>query len=102
MGWTAAWPSDSATANDAAFALGVIAGLRVFVCDNLCFSGGTSLLRRKHTTRLDLDLEVHRGMDRAFASYRDLGRLLESLRNTPLTDDQAKLAIYSLVLEGEI
>jgi Domain of unknown function (DUF932) len=88
--------------NDAAFALGVIAGLRVFVCDNLCFSGGQSLLRRKHTTGLDLELEVHRGMERAFASYRDLGRLLDSLKNTPLSDDQARLAIYSLVLDGDV
>ena len=88
--------------NDAAFALGVIAGVRVFVCDNLVFSGGTSLLRRKHTTGLDLHMEVHRGMDRAFASYRELGRLLDSLRDTPLSDDQARLAIYSLVLDGEV
>ncbi len=88
--------------NDAAFALGVIAGLRVFVCDNLCFSGGTSLLRRKHTTGLDLDREVHRGMDRAFASFRHLGQLLEQLKNTPLTDDQARLAIYGLVLDGGV
>ena len=41
-------------------------------------------------------------MDRAFASYRDLGRLLDSLRATPLTDDQARLAIYSLVLDAEV
>jgi hypothetical protein len=88
--------------NDAAFALGVIAGVRVFVCDNLCFSGGSALLRRKHTTGLDLELEVHRGMDRAFGSYRDLTCLLENLKNTPLTDEQAKLAIYSLVLDGEV
>jgi hypothetical protein len=88
--------------NDAAFALGVIAGVRVFVCDNLVFSGGQSLLRRKHTTGLDLDVEVHRGMDRAFASYRDLGRLLDNLKNTPLSDERAKLAIYGLVLDGEV
>ena len=31
--------------NDAAFALGVIAGVRVFVCDNLMMSGGQSLLQ---------------------------------------------------------
>jgi hypothetical protein len=88
--------------NDAAFALGVIAGVRVFVCDNLVFSGGESLLRRKQTTGLDLDREVHRGMGRAFASYGDLDRLLASLKNTELTDDQVRLAIYNLVLDGEV
>ena len=59
-------------------------------------------MRRKHTTGLDLDREVQRGMDRAFASYRDLGRLLDCLKNTPLSDEQAKLAIYSLVLDGGV
>ena len=88
--------------NDAAFALGVIAGVRVFVCDNLLFSGGKSLLRRRHTTGLDLDREVHRGMDRAFASYRDLARLIDGLKNTELTDDQARLVIYRLALDGEV
>lgn len=89
-------------ANDQAFALGVIAGLRVFVCDNLCFSGGDSLLHRKHTTGLDLSAEIERGMDRTFHSYRDLARLLDNLRNTALTDDAAKLLIYSLALDAGV
>src|SRR5262249_45250683 len=47
--------------NDAAFALGVVAGRRVFVCDNLVFSGDTKVLQRKHTSGLDLGAEVRRG-----------------------------------------
>jgi hypothetical protein len=35
---------------------------------------------RKHTTGPDLDREVHRGMDRAFASHHELGRLLDDLK----------------------
>ena len=89
-------------ANDQAFALGVIAGLRVFVCDNLCFSGGDSLLHRKHTTGLDLGAEIERGMDRTFHSYRDFARLLDNLRNTVLTDDAARLLIYSLALDASV
>jgi len=89
-------------ANDRAFALGVIAGMRVFVCDNLCFSGGESLLHRKHTTRLDLGAEIQRGMDRVFSSYRDFNALLERLHNTELSDDDARLLIYSLALDADV
>jgi hypothetical protein len=88
--------------NDAAFALGVIAGLRVFVCDNLCFSGGRSLLRRKHTTGLELRSEIDRGMERTFHSFQDLACLVDNLRNTPLSDGQAKLLIYDLALDGHV
>ena len=88
--------------NDATFALGVIAGLRVFVCDNLCFSGSHHLLHRKHTTGLDLPAEIQRGMDRTFHSYRDLAQLLENLRNTELNDESAKLLLYDLVFDGHV
>jgi hypothetical protein len=89
-------------ANDQAFALGVIAGLRVFVCDNMAFSGGDRLLRRKHTTGLELVAEVDRGLDRTFHSYRDLVQLVDQLRNTELTDTQAKLLLYDLALDGRV
>ena len=77
-------------ANDQAFALGVIAGLRVFVCDNMAFSGGDRLLRRKHTTGLELVAEVDRGLDRTFHSYRDLVQLVDQLRDTELTDTRGE------------
>jgi hypothetical protein len=89
-------------ANDQAFALGVIAGLRVFVCDNMAFSGGDRLLRRKHTTGLELVAEVDRGLDRTFHSYRDLVQLVDQLRNTELTDAEAKVLLYDLALDGRV
>jgi hypothetical protein len=89
-------------ANDQAFALGVIAGLRVFVCDNMAFSGGDRLLRRKHTTGLELVAEVDRGLDWTFHSYRDLVQLVDRLRNTELTDAEAKFLLYDLALDGRV
>jgi len=85
-----------------AFALGVIAGLRVFVCDNMAFSGGDRLLRRKHTTGLELVAEVDRGLDRTFHSYRDLVQLVDQLRDTKLTDMEAKVLLYDLALDGRV
>lgn len=89
-------------ANDKAFALGVIAGMRVFVCDNLAFSGGDRLLRRKHTSGLDLVAEVNRGMDRTFASYQDMAQLVDRMRDTRLSDRDAKLLMYDLALDGHV
>jgi hypothetical protein len=89
-------------ANDQAFGLGVIAGMRVFVCDNLAFSGDDRLLRRKHTTGLELDAEIERGLERAFQSYRGLARLVETLRSTPVSDSEAKVLLYDLVLDGRV
>lgn len=89
-------------ANDKAFALGVIAGMRVFVCDNLAFSGGDRLLRRKHTSGLDLVAEINRGMDRTFASYEHMARLVDRMRDTQLGDSDAKLLMYDLALEGHV
>ena len=89
-------------ANDQAFALGVIAGLRVFVCDNLAFTGGDRLLRRKHTTGLDLEAEIERGLDRTFDAYGALTRLMHELRETRLANSAAKLLIYNLALDGGV
>src|SRR6516164_9395617 len=43
-------------ANDKTMAIQVIAAARVFVCDNLAFSGsdGAVVLKKRHTNRLDL------------------------------------------------
>lgn len=89
-------------ANDQAFALGVIAGLRVFVCDNLCFTGGERLLRRKHTTGLELEAEIERGLDRTIDAYGGLTQLMHELRDTRLSDSAAKLLIYNLALDGGV
>jgi hypothetical protein len=89
-------------ANDQAFALGMIAGMRVLVCDNLAFAGGDQLLHRKHTTRLALQAEVDHALERTFSSYARFSRLVDGLRNTELDDSEAKLALYDLALDGRV
>src|SRR5439155_5486233 len=43
------------TANDQSMALEIAVGVKVFVCDNLAFSGDLIALRRKHTAKFDLN-----------------------------------------------
>src|SRR5437762_590293 len=52
------------TANDKTMSIQIAVGFRVFVCDNLVFSGDLIALRRKHTSGLDLPSEIARAIDR--------------------------------------
>src|SRR6266496_2793980 len=49
------------TANDKSLALQLAIGYRVFICDNMAFSGDLIALRRKHTSNLDLNREFPEG-----------------------------------------
>ena len=48
------------TSNDKRFSLQLAVGMRVFVCDNLVFSGDLIALRRKHTRGLNLPRRLPR------------------------------------------
>ncbi len=50
--------------NDQSMSLHLVAGTRVFVCDNLTLSGDMIVLRRKHTKGLSLRDEVRAGIER--------------------------------------
>jgi hypothetical protein len=46
--------------------------------------------------------EVHRGLERTFNSYRDLVQLVDQLRDTALSDSEAKVLLYDLALDGRV
>jgi hypothetical protein len=83
-------------ANDQSMKIQVVTGARVFVCDNMAFSGtgGAVMLARKHTSGLDLSREVPRAVDqfleKAEAFRLDLGRM----REIELPDGAAKELIH--------
>lgn len=66
-------------------ALGVAAGQRVFVCDNLCFSGEAFKVVRKNTVNVwsDFTTLLDGQMGRAFASYQRIGAQCEAMRAHP-------------------
>lgn len=76
------------------FGLHLVAGNRIFVCDNLALSGDIVALARKNTTGIDLRSELQRGFDRFLLQAEQLTRQLEALAGWPLTDLQAKALIY--------
>ena len=84
--------------------LGICAGTRVFVCENLCFSG-EFLAFRRHTSGLDVD-------ELAFLAYRSVRRMIpllkafqvwhEGLRGYPLTETQAKILMVEIMTNNVI
>ncbi|MCF6239293.1 MAG: hypothetical protein L3J79_10895 [Candidatus Marinimicrobia bacterium] len=84
--------------------LGITAGTRVFVCDNLCFSG-EFLAFRRHTSGLDID-------ELAFLAYRSMRQMVpmlqafqrwhEGLRNYPLSVTDAKILLVEIMTHSVI
>jgi hypothetical protein len=82
------------TANDRSMALEIAVGVKVFVCDNLCFSGDLIAFRRKHTAKFDLNADISRAIDRYQGHLLTLQRQVAALRDAPLTDAEAKVTIF--------
>jgi len=82
------------SANDQSFSIQMIVGLRVFVCDNLCFSGDVLALSRKHTTKVNLEQEIENGLQLYFSQEKALRNGVERLENTPLPMYLAKELMY--------
>lgn len=82
------------TANDQSMALEIAVGVKVFVCDNLAFSGDLIALRRKHTAKFDLNADISRAVDRYQAHLVALQRTIAAAREAPVSDDEAKCLIF--------
>jgi hypothetical protein len=83
-------------ANDRSMAIQVIAAAHVMVCDNLAFSGsdGAVVLRRKHTSRLDLAQVVPPAVESYLEKSGAFRLEIDRMRAFSLTDDRAKSIIY--------
>ena len=84
------------SSTDQSLAIQGVAGKRVFVCSNMCFSGDLFVMRRKSTTRIDLPEVIDAGLDQFLTQSRTLDANLDRLRDTPLTDTDAKARIFDL------
>src|SRR5713101_7181786 len=82
------------TANDRSLALEIAVGVKVFVCDNLAFSGDLIALRRKHTLKFDLNADISRAVDRYQAHLLVLQRSVAAIQATPVSDAEAKTMIF--------
>jgi len=82
--------------NDKTWAAGVVAGSRVFVCDNLAFSGEFVCLNKKHTPNLNITLEIGPAIDRWEENFALLVGLSDHLKEFPVSDGFAKEIIFNI------
>lgn len=81
-------------ANDKTMRLGLTAGYRVVICDNMAFSGDFEPVFYKHTKRLELSQVIALAIDRIQRNFVPLKKQIDLWREFPITNDDAKLIIY--------
>ncbi|MGB8509846.1 MAG: DUF932 domain-containing protein [Pyrinomonadaceae bacterium] len=86
-------------ANDRSMRLGMVAGYRVFVCDNMALSGDFKPLLAKHSKHFDLVDSLSIGVDRIQRNFEPLKASIQFMQERDLSDDQARLIIYKAFLE---
>lgn len=89
-------------ANDRTLSLGMIAGRRIFVCSNMAFSGDLQIMRKRHTTGLDLTSEIDEALGRAFERFAGLDAFIEGLKDRQLDDRTARDVIYRAIIERKV
>jgi hypothetical protein len=85
--------------NDKSMRLGLVAGYRVLICDNMMLQGEFKPMLAKHTKGLDLTESISIGVDRIHRGFEPLYRSIEIKRLTQISDDEARVLIYQAFLE---
>lgn len=85
--------------NDKSMRLALTAGYRVFVCDNMAFSGDFTPLSHKHTRNLALRDSISIAVDRIHRNFETLEAQVRAMTEFGLTDNDAKLFIYRAFLD---
>lgn len=86
--------------NDRSFALGLVAGFRVFCCDNLALSGEFVAVAKKHTKHLDVVETLALGIDRVQRRFQPMIAQVDVWKNHALPDIRAKEIMFDAALGG--
>lgn len=88
--------------HDKTFALGMVVGYRVFICDNLALRGEFSALAKRHSKNMNLLEVVALGVDRAQRHFQPLMEDIKVWQNHSLPDVCAKEIIYDAFVGGRL
>lgn len=77
-------------------AIKVVAGTRVFVCDNLALSGDLIAVLRRNTVNLDLESALRQGFDKFLKHATTLDIQIARLQATAITDMEAKARVFDI------
>lgn len=92
--------------HDKSFSLGIVAGFRVFVCDNLAFYGDFESLSKKHSKNLlkgtTLTDAISIGVDRTQRQFQPMIDKINRWQDFSLSDGKAKDKIYDAFIMGQL
>lgn len=86
--------------NDRSMAVQMVAGMNVFVCDNMAFMGDTTFLHEKHLKGLELPEEIDRGLEQLKPKFKEMAEGVTRLRREKLTEDRAKAIMVDAFMGG--
>jgi hypothetical protein len=89
-------------ANDKSMRLGLVVGVRVFVCDNLAFHGEFQPVLHKHSKNFNLNDALAVGIDQMQRNFKPMSEQIERWRATQIPDEYARLVIYKAFIEDEL
>ncbi|HUR44744.1 MAG TPA: DUF932 domain-containing protein [Candidatus Saccharimonadales bacterium] len=88
--------------HDKSFRLAITVGYRVFVCENLAFSGDFSPVLAKHSKNFSLQNALSIGVDGMQRNFKPMVEAVDRWRDSQLSDTAARLVIYRAFVEGEL
>jgi hypothetical protein len=88
--------------HDKSFRLSATIGVRVFVCENLAFSGDYTAVLAKHSKNFSLEDSLAIGVDRMQRNFEPMLRQVEEWRSKQISTVTAKLIIYQAFVESEL
>lgn len=88
--------------HDKTMRLAMTVGYRVFVCENMAFSGDFEPVLAKHSKNFKLQDALSIGCDSMQRNFAPMVQAVDRWRDTQLTDVSAKMFIYQAFIESEL
>ena len=88
--------------HDKTMRLAMTVGYRVFVCDNMAFSGDFTPVLAKHSKSFNLVDAIAVGVDRMQRNFEPMRAQVERWQTAQVTDATAKLIVYQAFIEGDL
>ncbi len=89
-------------AHDKSMRLAMTVGYRVFVCENMAFSGDFQPVLAKHSKNFSLQNALSIGVDQMQRNFDGMRKQVEGWRESQLSDVTARLVIYRAFIESDL
>jgi hypothetical protein len=89
-------------AHDKSMRLAMTVGYRVFVCENMAFSGDFQPVLAKHSKHFSLQNALSIGVDEMQRNFAGMRQQVDCWRESQLTEVEAKLIIYRAFIESDL